>query len=259
MSRDFELLQRLEREWGHPLGPSDASDRTISSARQNGTLRIAQERAPAARHSSEQLTPLVRSELAKLVLHTYLSTPPVKAVMFTGVDTDEGAKWIAACTADTLAETARARVCLVDADLQCPTIHRIYSVSNNDGLAALMAGASSIRRATIRVSDNLWILPAGAELDRQPLTREWFQTITSNLLEECDYLVIAAPDYRHYADIGALGAASEGAVLVLDAGKTHRVMAQQAKASLEAAKIKVLGSVLNNQNEAIPELFSLHM
>lgn len=258
MSRDFELLQRLEREWGRPLVSSDESPRIVHPIRGEVSLRaLAEERTSSARQPSEQLTPFARGELSKLLLGTYFSSPPLKSVMFSGVEADEGAKWIAACTADILAKSGTSRVCLVDADLQSPAMHKIYSISNNKGLSDLLKGEESAT-ATVRVADNLWIVPAGLASGGGALNADSFHQVTSDLLDSCDYLVISAPNYDKYVEIGAVGAVTEGAVLVLDAEKTRRVTAQQAKASLEAAKIRVLGSVLNNRSEPIPSLMYSH-
>lgn len=255
MSRDFELLQRLEREWGSPPVSSEESPRIVHSFRQDAPLAFAEKRTPAARYPSEQLTPFARGELSKLLLGTYFSTPSLKSVMFSGVEAEDGAKWIAACTADTLAETGNIRVCLIDADLQAPVLHKIYSIPNLHGLSNLLRGEAS-PEPTIRVAENLWIVPAGTASGESVLSSNSFRRVASDLLESCDYLVISAPDYEHYLEIGAIGAAVDGAVLILDAERTRRVAAQQAKASMEAAKIRVLGSVLNNRMEPISDLLA---
>lgn len=258
MSRDFELLQRLEREWGHPLVSSEESSRVVHPFRHDSTLAFAEERTPGGRYPSDRLTTIARGEVSKILMATYFSTPPVRSVMFSGVEADDGAKWIAACTADTLAENDNARVCLVDADLQSPTIHKIYSIPNKIGLSDLLRGENPLG-ATVRVAENLWIIPASVGSKGSALNADSLRRVVSDLLESCDYLVISAPDHENYLDIGAVGAATEGTVLVLDAAKTRRVTAQQAKASLEAAKIRILGAVLNNRNQPIPDLFYSHI
>ncbi|MGH9587943.1 MAG: hypothetical protein ACRD3F_13395 [Acidobacteriaceae bacterium] len=220
-------------------------------------MLLEEERTPVARYPSDQLSVFARGEISKLLLGTYFSTPPLKSVMFSGVEADDGAKWIAACAADALAETGSVRVCLVDADLQSPTIHNIYSIPNGKGLSALLRGEGH-DGTTVRVAENLWIVPAGTTSREVNFSADSFRKVASELLESCDCLVISAPDYENYLEIGAVGAAADGSVLVLDAEKTRRITAQQAKASLEAAKIRVLGSVLNNRNQPIPDLFYSH-
>ncbi|MGC2161200.1 MAG: hypothetical protein WA634_04765 [Silvibacterium sp.] len=259
MSKDFELLQRLEQGWSRSLNLGEPIDRIAPVAGRKGASEIAQVRAATATQPSADITSIVRNELNKLILRTFLSTPAVKVVMFTGVDAQEDAKWVTACTADMLASATHDRVCLLDADLISPTVHRSYSVSNQNGLAAMLQGSCSAAGATIRVAENLWIIPAGMALTDSQMTTVMFQEVIVDLLEHFEYLVISAPDCDRFAELGVIGAATEGAVLVLDAMTTRRKAAQDAKTALEIAKIRVLGSVIKNQTSAIPDFLRSRM
>jgi Mrp family chromosome partitioning ATPase len=251
MSRDFELLQRVEQERSrssHSTDPFREAFRAVDVE-----PGIDQEQPETATQLSAHLASPVRNELTKLVLRTFLSTPALKVVMFTGVEAGEGAKWIAACTADVLANAIRGRVCLLDADLESPTLHRYFPIPNQSGLASALWGSCSIHHATNRVDENLWIVPAGTQQVESQMTSAMFQEAVGDLLDAFDYVVISAPDCERYAEVGVIGAATEGAVLVLDAMQTRRVAAQAAKLALEAAKIRILGSVLNNRSFPIPD------
>ena len=252
MSRDFELLQQVEQErnrWPHS---SNAISEAIRVAGQKDAPGIAQEQAQSATHPGAYLDAAIRNELTKLVLRTFLSTPEIKVVMFTGVEAQEGAKWIAACTADVLSNAIRGKVCLLDADLTCPALHRYFSIPNQNGLAAVLCGSCSIERATKRVGENLWIVPAGTPQGRSQITATTFQAAVVDLLCWFDYVIISAPDSERYTEVSVIGAATEGAVLVLDAMLTRRVPAQDAKLALEAAKIRILGCVFNNRSFPVP-------
>ena len=256
MSKDFELLQRLEQGWERSSSLRDSINSVVSIPTPAKTPEIAQMRAIAATPPSANLAPAVRNELNKLVFRTFLSTPAVAVMMFTGVEAHDDAKWVAACTADVLANATRNRVCLLDADLAYPTVHRACSVSNVDGLAAVLRRSCSISDATIRVDDNLWVVPAGTTPGGDPqMTAAAFQEVVAGLLEHFEYLIISAPDSERYAELGAVGTATEGAVLVLDSNTTRRVSAKQAKASLETANVRILGSVFNNRSFPVPDLF----
>jgi len=50
-----------------------------------------------------------------------------------------------------------------------------------------------------------------------------------------------------------LGQGTDGVVLVLEANVTRRVAALSAKESLEAAGVRLLGTVLNNRTFPIPD------
>lgn len=253
MSRDFELLQRLEKERSRSSHLHDSAGRSVRLIKQNGAPEIVQEQTFAVTQPGAHLEPSVRNEFTKLVLRTFLSTPAVRIAMFTGVEAKEGAKWVAACTADVLSNATRGRVCLLDADLTFPTLHRVYSISNQNGLAAVLEGLCSVSSATKRAGENLWIVPAGIWPANSQMTAAIFHETIVDLLDKFEYVLISAPDYDQYAELGVIGAATEGAVLVLDARTTRRVEAQRAKAALEMAKIPILGSVLNNRSFPIPD------
>ena len=256
MSRDFELLQRVEKERGLGFHSRDAVADPVRIPRQRTAPEIPEGKTATASHLASYLSPTVRNELSKLILGTFLSTPSVKVAMFTGVEAGDGAKWIAACTADVLSQSTRLRVCLLDADLGLPTLHRYFSVANETGLAAVLEGVCSINRATKRAGENLWLLPAGIKPPNWQLIAAMFQDSVVDLLGSFDYLVVSAPDCGRYADLAVVGAATEGAVLVLDAQLTRRVAAQQAKLALQGAKIRILGSVFNNQSFPVPDFLS---
>lgn len=257
MSRDFELLQRLEREWGRTSSLPDDRTPIASVASRAAALKIAQEVAPAVAHPAASLTHNARSELTKVILSTFLATPARRIVMFTGVEAGDYSKCAAACIADLLADTSHSRVCLIDADQSAPAMHTAFSLANQTGLTDLLAGTCSLDSAAIRAGENLWIIPAGSQLENETIATAAFQQVVNDVLEQCDHIVIAAPDYGSYSEIGAIGPAVEGAVLVLDAAKTRRAKAQDAKAALELARIRVLGSILNNRAYSAPEFSQL--
>lgn len=250
MSRDFELLQRLEQEWDRPY--SAAEPKLHPADRKSGMIKIDPGRVLAVRPAG-RVPAAARAEVSKVILRTFLSTPPMSVVTFAGVEGRDSGKWVAACTADILAEISQTNVCLLDADIDNPSMHRWFSVANHGGLEAVLAGASSIDGALMAVTENLWLLPAGSKAGDQPFTSEGMRAVISELLQRCDYLVVSAPDYGSYAKLATIATTTEGVVLVLDAATTRRATAQRAKAMLEAAQVKIIGSVLTNRMNPIPD------
>jgi len=85
MSRDFELLQRLEREEVRPSIFLETTGRAPSSEKQGGAFRTAR-RATQATRPSTRISPIVRAELNRMILRTFLAEPSISSVMFTGVE-----------------------------------------------------------------------------------------------------------------------------------------------------------------------------
>jgi Mrp family chromosome partitioning ATPase len=257
MSRDFELLQRLEKELSSPQ--FQESNATPIPGK-HGHLTVVQESTATATLPSSNLAPVIRNEINKLVLRIFLSGAPVKVVMFAGVDPQADSPWISGCAADILAERKGGRVCLLDADMGSPSLHELYSVSNNGGLAAILADICPIGGAALRVTENLWVIPAGTNgANAQLLTPAKLQHLMIELLDQFDYVVISAPPCDKAAELGVIGSESESAVLVVDAATTRRSKAREAKTTLEAAHVRVLGVVFNNRRVPFPDLFYLGM
>jgi Mrp family chromosome partitioning ATPase len=253
MSRDFELLQRVGQERGRPRRPVDAAKAVLRTAVDSAASNSVEQQPIPATQVTAGLAPAIRNEFVKLAQRVFLSTLATKIVMFTGVEAGECAKWLTACTAEILADAGCGSVCLLDADLAHPSLHRHFAIGNQKGLCDALWSGSPIQEVTQQVGENLWVVPAGSHLGAAQISPSTFQAATVELQGICDYLLISAPEYDHYATIGAIGVAVQGAILVLDAVRTRRVAAQSAKAALDAANVRVLGSVFHNRSFPIPE------
>ena len=105
-----------------------------------------------------------------------------------------------------------------------------------------------------RVADNLWLVSSDpVATNGGAPTLEQVRARIKDLGDEFAYVVISAPPIGSYSDATLLGQLADGVVLVLDANSTRRVTAKKAKQALEAANVRVLGTVLNNRTFPIPE------
>ena len=252
MSRDFDLLQRIEQQRAHSHNLGAAVQAAVRAAAETDAADITEEPAVAGKRPTADIAPAIQNELTKLVQRVFLSMTAAKVVMFTGVEAGEGAKWITACAGEILSNAHSGHVCLLDADLQSPSLHQHFAIDNRVSLCDVLSKSVSIRQAAKRIGDNLWIVTS--ERKGSPaMTAISFQALVADLLDMFEYVLIAAPDCEYYGEIGMIGAAAQGAVLVLDATRTRRVAAQSAKQALDAANIRILGSVFNNRSFPIPQ------
>ena len=221
MSRDFELLQRLEREWDQTAVP-ESIDPEIAPPKSTEILTIAQERTPAATLPSASLTPIVRNEISKLVVQIFLSAPS-KAVAFSGVEAETASQWIAGCTADIWQRKSMAE-CL----LSTPT-------SSHRPLTACIP--FPMRTALPSTGRFVPHRPRNHAGNREPLDRPTgtlpnnaqasaarYRRVIAELQEQFDYLIVCAPDWRR-PELDMLGAKLKGVVLVIDAATTRRAAA----------------------------------
>jgi Mrp family chromosome partitioning ATPase len=102
--------------------------------------------------------------------------------------------------------------------------------------------------------DNFWLLSSGALASDSPnlLNSDHLRARFAELREEFEYVLIDVPPLNQYADATALGKIADGLVLVLEANSTRRESALKGVETLQAARIRVLGAVLNKRTFPIP-------
>src|SRR5579883_171394 len=85
----------------------------------------------------------------------------LKVIVITSSVPGEGKSTVAANLALTIAQTER-QVLLIDGDLHRPVQHKIWELTNSQGLSNLVVGQAEIQNAVKKVMDNLDVLTAGA-------------------------------------------------------------------------------------------------
>ncbi len=211
------------------------------------------------RRNSKALTELAsiaREEQVKLVQRVFLASQPrPKVVVFSGIEGGNGCSRVCAESALVLAAQTSATVCLVDADLRSPTLHRYFGLDNQEGFAEAMLDMGSIQVFTQRLADgNLWIMTSGVHTPdpHTILTSETLRTRLKELRETFDFVLLDAPPLNPYADATKLGPLADGVILVMGANSTRREAARKAKEDLKAANARILAAVLNRRTFPIP-------
>ena len=187
----------------------------------------------------------------------------------------EGKSVTSANLAASLAQAGK-RTILVDADLRHPSLHGIFGCSNRVGLTSLVLdleaehrhpnrqepGVASRPRASRNAAElkrrlestlvatgipNLSLLPTGpvpanpAELLGFSRTEQLMRLLRS----AADVVIEDSPPVLPVADATILAAMDVGVLVVVEAGKTRRTAAIQAKENLLRANARILGVVLN--------------
>ncbi|MBZ5705168.1 MAG: CpsD/CapB family tyrosine-protein kinase [Acidobacteriia bacterium] len=246
MSRTFEALQQIEKE-------QQLAAPSLSPARPTlaPPLATARPTAKSVRVGEE--------EVLKLVQRVFRSTSPdaPHVVVFSGVGHGDGCSWITASAALTLAAQTTASICVVDANLRTPSLHRSFDIENHFGLVESIAQPGAMRNFARQVSgSNLWVLTCGSlapQSPAAPLSSEGLRARMADLRAEFDYVLIDTPPTNLYADAITLGRLSDGMILVLQSNATKREAAMKAKESCEIAQVRLLGAVLNKRTFPIPQ------
>jgi hypothetical protein len=191
-------------------------------------------------------------EATKLVykLFTAAGDPALSSVLFCGIDQARNSSAICIRAAEILAAQMQKSVCVVDANLRTPSMHGYFGLKNQRGFSDAILQAGPLRGFAHQLEGgNLWVMTAGT-IQSQGLIFSGGEQLRSRILELrslFDYVLIDAAPAGLFLDAVILGQLVDGAILVIESNSTKREMAFQAKGALEAAKVRILGAVLNSR------------
>ncbi len=168
----------------------------------------------------------------------------------------EGVSSVASRLAQCLAGRTNERVLFVEANLVTPSAHTRFGIQDTPGLTEVMARKSDFS-ASIQCSNcsNLEIITAGQGglTVSQLADSKEFSELLQVVRGEYSSVIIDLPPV--FKSISALRLASQldGIILVVGAEGVSWKVAQEAKDLLTQAKTKVMGVVLNKQQNHIPD------
>jgi len=181
---------------------------------------------------------------------------PGKRLLVTSPEPTEGKSLTAANLALAVAE-AGSRVLLIDANLRAPTLHRLFKLTNRDGLANLLyqynEGMDSqiehFIESYVRPTDvaSLAILTSGP-LPANPsdlLGLAKMPALLGALAVHYDLLIVDAAALLDTPDALPLIAACDRVLLVIDSRRTRRRAALQAKQLIRGAGGRLAGAAFN--------------
>jgi len=171
---------------------------------------------------------------------------PVNIVMITSPGRGEGKTLTAGNLGLAMAQEWQRRVCIVDADLRHPQMHRLFGLPDGPGLCDVLTGCATLEEALITLEEHqVTILPAGnvpahpAEL----LGTTGMRRLLDTLRTQFDRVVLDAASATPLADVSILAPLVDRVLLVVRAGVTTKPSIHDAVASIDATKL--LGFVLN--------------
>jgi len=239
MSRTIEVLRRVQEDQELFRVPPISKTIPGSGKSANGEVPF------------PDLDTFAREEILRLVQRLFLATnnghEGPRQVVFCGIDEADGSNLLCARVARCLAEQVPSQVCVADA--RVPASNPLF-----DPTSPNQPEVGTARERLRRVADNLWLSSSDSvgTYGRAPALHQ-VQTWIRDLRGEFAYVLISAPPFGLYGDSALLGQTADGVVLVLEANSTRRVAALKAKQRLDAAKVRLLGIVLNNRTFPIPE------
>jgi len=196
---------------------------------------------------SKTAGPLLVEQFRSLAatLHRTQLEQHVKSVIVTSASPGDGKSHVAVNLALTLSDSYLRRVLLIDADLRCPSLHRVFRVPNTSGLSEALKAETDEHVAPVRISETLSLLPAGRP-EPSPLgglSSGRMKRIVADAASRFDWVIVDSPPVGLLADARLVAETVDGAILVVRAGVTRFPDLEAAADALGHERI--LGLVLN--------------
>lgn len=174
-----------------------------------------------------------------------------KVIVITSSNPGEGKTTIASNLALTLAEEEK-KVLLIDCDLRRPYVHKIFRISNTNGLSQVLLGEKSFYTASTQYKENMTILTSGyiplnpAEI----LASNKMSKLLEFLREEFDYIILDTPPVLLVTDSQILSTKADGTILVVRSDKTKKAEIKDSVEMLKKVNANIIGTVLNGFNNS---------
>jgi receptor protein-tyrosine kinase/non-specific protein-tyrosine kinase len=173
-------------------------------------------------------------------------TRELRSIVVTSTRPNEGKTTTAANLALSFGLERENAVCLVDADLRTPHVHKAFGTTGIVGLAELLEGDAKLDEALIAVPDTrLMVLPVKA-LPTAPselLSSRAMTELVAELHTRFQTVIFDAPPVLGLPDTVTLVDLCDSALFVVGAGRAPREEVESALERLDAGK--VIGAVLN--------------
>jgi non-specific protein-tyrosine kinase len=173
---------------------------------------------------------------------------PLKSLVVTSPNPVEGKSTTLANLGVVMAQAGNS-VVLVDSDLRRPMLHKIFQLSNKQGLTSALLEDEPLVDGHLQDTgiENLRVLTSGP-LPPNPselLGSQKMQHLVRLLEAESDIVVFDTPPTLPVTDAAVLSTQTDGVLLVADAAKTRRAAARQAAENLRKVGANILGAALN--------------
>lgn len=173
-----------------------------------------------------------------------------KVVLVTSSIPGEGKSFISSNLATAFANTGESTL-LIDSDLRLGRIHKIFNISNKQGLSNLLVDknkekyAEYIKKAEI---PNLYIIPRGTVPPNpsELLNSGNAKRVINFLREKFDHIIFDGVPVNGLPDALIVAGLSDRVIIVSSAGYTKIDELQETKKALEKIDANIAGVVLNN-------------
>lgn len=182
----------------------------------------------------------------------------MKAILVTSSMLSEGKSTVAAFLALTAAKKGL-KTLVLDADLRRPTLHKLFVMPRENGLAEILTNGLAVKNAIKKTQiEKLDLLTAGRAT---PYPAEIFDApaigrVISEMKFYYDLIVMDCAPVIPVSDPMLMAQEVDGILFVVKAGATQRDIVQRATTILTSSTNKLLGVILNNSDGTLPYYYN---
>ena len=172
----------------------------------------------------------------------------IKIITITSTQPNEGKSTVISNLAAAFANLENKRVLIIDGDLRNPSVHKMFGVSNLNGITDILLGEKDVDKCLEKTKiKGLDILKVGkvppnpSEMLQSNKMRNFIEVIK----EYYDYVFIDAPPVGVVSDASIISQYSDGVILLVGSNETDIDAAKVSKERLENVGANILGVVLN--------------
>lgn len=170
----------------------------------------------------------------------------------------EGTSTIAINFAISLAADRQSTILLIDGNLRRPILHKIFNVEKENGLTDILLNSIDFQDALKKTAiPNLLLITSGGAISDHEQFYELgkLEEVLTSLAKRLDCILLDCPPINPYPESTSLVSKSDGAILVVQAGKVRREVVRHAKEQLTKTHVDIFGIVLNRRRYYIPKFF----
>ena len=183
------------------------------------------------------------------------------ALAFAGCRQGDGASTMAFNFASAFASYSSKSILLIDGNVREPILHLQFPDKKREGLTDLVEGRSSVDEAVLEISPGrYYFLRSGAKSVNPVMLYESedFLSVMQQLRTRYDLIIFDCPPLADNPESVLLASATDGLIMILQAGKTRWETALAAVRDLRETDIPILGAILNKKQPTFPEsIYSL--
>lgn len=169
-----------------------------------------------------------------------------KVIMVTSSKMGEGKSTIITNLAISFAQLEQKKILLVDCDLRRPNLHKIFNISNSNGLTDILLRNKDMDECIKKVN-GIELITSG-DTPKNPseiLASKRMKNFVEKIKNNYDYIFIDTPPIVVVTDAEVLSSICDGAVLVIGYNEVDKSKVELSKSKLEHLKVPILGAIIN--------------